>query len=262
MRIWPLLACALLLLPLRAQALSSASFQVHVRPQLVGIYQDFRQILATFTDYPNEILQLMNQMDDLRSAAQTLRQACPLRTELGCLSNLVKIQQELRDLDRLFIKYQGNVRFSEATGLAPIAGQRIWLRLDQTRDKLQRQVTVEILGLSAGRSGNRLSSVELLRMTDEIEAYGDLLVVEFIPPKFQVDFRSAWMNFFRPLHRYAEREGRAVFLTSNLDQLNFYWNLLNMRMTKRLKKTPEGMGGPLNAIQNRWNQVMRINYGQ
>lgn len=242
--------------------LSRASFQVHVRPQLVGIHQDFRQILNTFTDYPPEVLQLLTRMDRFREDVQSLRTACPLRAELGCVGALSALQLETRELEKLFIHYQGNVHFSSATGLASLSGLRIWMRLEQARAKLQRKLDVEILCLSAGRAGERASTAEIVRLIDEIESYADLLVVEFIPPKYQDEFRSAWMNFFRPLHRHAELGGNLQFLTTNLDQLNFYWNLLNMRMTKRLKKTPEGMSGPLNAIQNRWNQVIRINYAQ
>lgn len=242
--------------------LSRASYQVHVRPQLVGIYQDFRQILGTFTDYPPEVLQLLTQLDQINEGARQLQQNCPLRTKVECLPALLILQQESRDLEHLFYKYQGNARFAASTGLAPVTGQSIWLRLEKARAKLLSTVQVEILCLSAGRAGTRASSAELVKTVNEIVSYGDLLVVEFIPPKYQDDFRSAWMNFFRPLHRHGEVEGRITFLTTNLEQLNFYWNLLNMRMTKRMKKTPEGMSGPLNAIQNRWNQVVRVNFGQ
>lgn len=257
-----LLALAILSAAPAQAKLSHGTYQVHIRPQLVGIYQDFRQILGNFTDYPPEVLQLLSDLDRLREGARQLKRTCPLRTTKDCLPALTTIQLELRALERLFIKYQGNTRFSAATGLSPISGQSVWLRLDEARARLLSTVDVEIFCLSAGRTSTRAVTNELIRGVDEIESFGDLLVVEFIPPKFQNDFRSAWMNFFRPLHRHAEIEGRVTFLTTNLEQLNFYWNLLNMRMTKRMKKTPEGMSGPLNAIQNRWNQIVRVNFGQ
>jgi len=64
------------------------------------------------------------------------------------------------------------------------------------------------------------------------------------------------------LQQHARGEVGAKFIATNLDQLNFYWNLLNMRLTKRMKNLPPGMTAPLNAIQNRWNQVVRTCYGQ
>lgn len=242
--------------------LSTGSFQIHVRPQLVGIYQDFRQILNTFTDYPPEAIQLISSMDRLRGMAHSLRAKCPLKPEIECLDTLLKIQKESRDLEWLFLHYQTNTHYHPNSGISPLVGLRIWLKLEKDRSKLQRLLDVEILCLSAARKSERASTAEMTKLIDQMESYSDLLVVEFIPPKYQEDFRSAWMNFFRPLHRHAELEGRTVFLTSNLKSLNFYWNLLNMRMTKRVKKTPEGMSGPLNAIQNRWNQVMRVIFAQ
>lgn len=240
--------------------LSSGSFQIHVRPQLVGIYQDFKQILNTFTDYPTEAVQLIASMDRLRENAYSLRAKCPLKPEMECMDTLLKIQKEARDLEWLFLHYQSNTHYHPTSGISPLTGLRIWLKMDKDRSKLQRFIDIEILCLSASRASERASTAEITKLIDQMESYSDLLVVEFIPPKYQEDFRSVWMNFFRPLHRHAELEGRIEFLTSNLQSLNFYWNLLNMRMTKRVKKTPEGMSGPLHAIQNRWNQVMRVIY--
>lgn len=242
--------------------LSQGTFQVHVRPQLVGIYQDFRQILGTFNGYPDEVLTLMTSVDRLQAKARVVSQLCPLRTALSCGPQLEELLGDLRDLERLFLRFQSSVRFDASSGLSPIAGQRLWLMLDRSRTRLRNLLEVEVVCLSSGKASEHVPSALIRKLVGEMESYMDLIVVEFVPPKLQDDFRSAWMNFFRPVHRYGEIEGRAAFIGSNLEQLNVYWNILNLRMTKRLKQTPEGMSGPLNAIQNRWNQVMRISNGQ
>jgi hypothetical protein len=63
------------------------------------------------------------------------------------------------------------------------------------------------------------------------------------------------------LQKHCVLSNNKTYFSKNLDSLNYYWNLLNMRLTKRLKRTPEGMSGPLNAIQNRWNQTLRVAFG-
>ncbi len=243
----------------RPVQLSPGAFQLHVRPQLVGIHQDFRQLLATFPEYPAEVLSLMDGMTQTEEASRRLRQSCPGRLVKSCLEGVDALRSTLRNLELPYLRLQARLAFPASAGISPLAGLRAWMELEEGRTRLLHLLDLQALELAAGRSGS--ATDDIIKRADELQARHDILVAEFIPPRYQQDFRSAWMNFFRPLQRHGEQAGDHRFVTTNLEQLNFYWNLLNMRMTKRLKSVPPGMGPPLNAIQNRWNQVMRICYG-
>jgi hypothetical protein len=127
--------------------------------------------------------------------------------------------------------------------------------------ELKNKLEVETMVIGADRPHTAASTWDVRKSIQTIENMQDLMVIDFIPGRLQEDFRQAWMNFFRPLYKRTILLGQKSFVTENLTKLNFYWNLLNMKLTKRLRRTPEGMVGPLNAIQNRWNQILRIYFG-
>lgn len=261
---------ALLLLLWSLSALAAApvreinvnSFQVHVRPQLVGIHQDIQQIFMAMPGYPAEVFQALSLVDQLLSQAQSAQNVCPGKLQTTCLSQLQSSLIVLRDLERLWLTQEARFATPTDASLTALAGRKRWIQLMEAARNLRAHLEAEALAIQAERQGERMNMWQWRKSVDEIEDWIDMLIVEFVPGKLQEDFRSAWMNFFRPLYKHCVLDNNRRFLSRNLDSLNFYWNLLNLKLTKRLKKTPEGMSGPLNAIQNRWNQVMRVQYGQ
>ncbi len=238
------------------------SFQIHVRPQLVGIHQDIQQIFMTMPGYPSEVFQTLTMVDQLLSHAKAAEKICPRKLQSSCLPQIQSSLKLLRDLERLWLTQEGRFTTSNDGAVTTIAGRKRWLQMMEIARGLQATLEAEALAIQANRTGDRMNMWQWRKSVDEIEDWLDMLIVEFVPGKLQEDFRSAWMNFFRPLYKHCVLANNRRFLSRNMDSLNFYWNLLNLKLTKRLKKTPEGMSGPLNAIQNRWNQVMRVQYGQ
>jgi hypothetical protein len=241
--------------------LNANTFQIYVRPQLVGIQQDIQQIFLTIPGYPPEVFQALTLVDQLLAQSRAAKNVCPSQMQSNCLPQLQASLDILRDMERLWLMQES--RFSTATdaSITVIAGRKRWLQMMEVARTLQAQLEAEALAIQAGRTGDRMNQWQWRKGVDEIEDWLDMVVVEFVPAKLQTDFRSGWMNFFRPVYKQCVLANNRRFLSRNLDSLNFYWNLLNLKLTKRLKKTPEGMLGPLNAIQNRWNQVMRVQYG-
>lgn len=241
---------------------SAQSFQIHVRPQLVNIQEDIKQILLTFPGYPAEIFTLLSLSDQLTAVTAEAQKLCPSRLQPSCLPQLNRAVVLLRDMNRLWLAQEAKTRFPQSASLAPLVGKKSWNAINTAAGKLQLRLEAEALALQANRSSARMSIWDWRRRVSEIEDWQNLMVIDFIPGKLQDDFRQAWMNFFRPLYKQCVLANNRAYLVQNVHSLNFYWNLLNMRLTKRLKKTPEGMGGPLNAIQNRWNQVLRVAFVQ
>jgi hypothetical protein len=242
-------------------SLSVASFQVHVRPQMVGILQDFRQLLATFEGYPSQILELAGPMDNLQEAVRALARQCPTRLTRECQDSIKSVLTELRRQEGTMLRMQAQVRFPDG-GIATLRGLEAANDFERARGRLAHLLESELLAVTARNSTPRPPTARVVKMASELGTHHALMLIAFIPPRFRDDFESGWLNFFRPLQLYARGEPGAAFITTNLEQLNFYWNLLNMRLTKRTKNLPPGMSGPLNAIQNRWNQVVRTCYGQ
>lgn len=252
--LWSTLASA-------SRTVSSHTFQVQIRPQLVGIQQDFRQILGTFPGYPSEVFEITNSLDRAQEYARSAEALCPTRISAACLGQLQSLLQEARQQERIVLKLQERLGFLRENDASPLGGLAFLISFEKSRSRLQHQLEVALLTLIAHANRQKALTSTFVKRVDELWSYHDLMLVEFIPPRFKNDFRSAWMNFFRPLHRYGRAGIGHTFISTNIESLNFYWNLLNMRMTKRMKNIPAGMSSPLNAIQNRWNQVMRVCQG-
>lgn len=242
--------------------LSEQSFQVHVRPQLVNIQQAIQQILLTFPGYPVQVFTMQSLVDQLTAVTAEAQKLCPGRLQRACLPQINRAVLLLREMNRLWLTQEAKTSFPQSASLAPLVGKKSWNAINTAAGQLQLRLEAEALALQAQRTSQRLSIWDWHRRVSEIDDWQNLMVVDFIPGKLQDEFRQAWVNFFRPLQQHCVLNNNRAFLVRNLDSLNFYWNLLNMRLTKRLKKTPEGMGGPLNAIQNRWNQVLRVAFGK
>ena len=242
--------------------LSPSVFQTQVRPQLVGIDQDIQQIFLAMPGYPPQVLRAMDLVDQLLKQTQLATPLCPRELTTNCMPQIQQTLLLLRELDRLWLMQEIQAKPSTDASVGTLMGGRRWLQLSQTNLELKAGLEASALSLAAKRRLEILTMWHWKKLASEIDNWLNLLVIEYVPVRLQEDFRSAWMNFFLPLRRQAILANNPMFVTTNLDSLNFYWNLLNVKLTKRLKKTPDGMQAPLNAIQNRWNQVMRICFGK
>ncbi len=254
------LICSAALAQSPERELSQATFQVHIRPQLVSIQQDIQQILLTFPGYPADVFASLKETDELSRLAVEAQASCVKTLDRACLPQLKGILKALRELDRVWLNAEARTVFPPSASLAVLVGKNRWHSFITEARALLALLESEVLALEAQRPSERLSIWELRRRASQLEGLANLMVIDFIPGKLQEEFRSAWMNFFRPLHKQCVQLNNRAFLVKNQGHLNFYWNLLNMRLTKRLKRTPEGMSGPLAAIQNRWNQVLKVGF--
>jgi hypothetical protein len=71
------------------------------------------------------------------------------------------------------------------------------------------------------------------------------------------DALDAELNYFYPVYKIIYSEMPNMHLAQNYKQYDFFWNQFNLKLTKRKKDTPKQAIHLLDAIQNRWNDVMR-----
>jgi hypothetical protein len=246
---------------LAARELSTQSFQIHIRPQLVNIQEDIKQILLTFPGYPADIFIAQNLTDQLMASTMKAHSLCPGELKKACLLPIQDAIKIMREMERVWLTQESKTSFPANASIALLNGKKRWNQIIMATRRLRSILETESLAIEADRNSKRLTIWDWRRRVDEIDGWQTLAVIDFIPGKLQEDFRQAWMNFFRPLQKHCVLSNNKTYFSKNLDSLNYYWNLLNMRLTKRLKRTPEGMSGPLNAIQDRWNQTLRVAFG-
>jgi hypothetical protein len=244
-----------------AREISPQSYQIYVRPQMINIQQDIQQVFLSFPGYPAEVFESQKIIDQLIITSDKLKLACPNFLSAVCMPQINEVIIQLRSLERVWWKFESKAQFNADGTIGGISGKHRWLAVLKTSITLKQRLEIEAMAIAAERTNKPWNSWEFRKMVHEIENMQNIMIIDFIPSRLQEDFRSAWTNFFRPLYKQTILTGNKAYLTENINKLNFYWNILNMKLTKRLRRTPEGMSSPLNAIQNRWNQVLRIYFG-
>ncbi|MBA2406320.1 MAG: hypothetical protein H0V66_16200 [Bdellovibrionales bacterium] len=252
----------LLMLSFEAHAqkkLSSQAFQSSVRPILSGILSDFYQMITLFPDFPKELVSIVDEIDDLHGEKELIREKCPRNLGLACLENITKLRNRLVGVQAKTLELISRQRMSPSLHMNPLAGIRttneFMIELEDIKGSLDNAALI----LKAGASFKK-PTFQVIKKVDELSTFVSLTVVEYIPFTYKEDFRHFYFNFIHPVQQQLGKTQNYEFLNRNIATLNFSLNLLNQNLTKRNKKTPEGMGPYLSVIHNRWNSLLRYYY--
>lgn len=238
------------------RSLSQETFRNNVRPGLSGIINDFYQMISLFPDYPQELIPLVEEANRIYESKENLKTHCPRVLNEACFPDIRQIQERLNALTNKAMKTRATMRMSSSPYFGNLAGLRI---LGEFEAKLEM-----VKGIFDNKSFfikakiiEKKETYPLLRDLDELSTLLSLAIVEFIPFTYKEDFRHFYFNFVHPIELNINKRQNYEFLNRNVNSLNFTLNLLNMNLTKRNKKTPEGMAPFLNTIHNRWNSLLR-----
>lgn len=254
---WIFIALFILAQDVYAQRkLTPEAFQVNVRPVLNGILNDFYQMITLFPHFPKEVVDLVEKMDDFTSEKETLKTSCPSHINQNCLATIEAIRGKLAHAQDKVIELKARLKFSSSLNMTSIAGLRVVNDFQRELEVLKGLLDNASFLLKAGIK-NKAETYPLIRQLDELSTMISLSLVEFVPYSYKEDFRHFFFNFVHPIQLNLSKNKNYEFFNKNLNNLNFTLNLLNMNLTKRNKKTPEGMAPYLATIHNRWNSLLR-----
>lgn len=213
-------------------------------------------MVTLFPDFPKELIPLIQEMDTLTGDKEGLKENCPRFLTKKCSDNIRSIRQKLSQIKRLSIKLQAEQRMSSSLHLSTLSGLRLINQFDTKMEDVKGQLDNASF-LEAASIPQKRQTQFILKQLDELNTYLSLSLVEFIPFTYKNDFRHFYFNFVQPIQLQISKNKNYEFLNRNVNSLNFAINLLNMNLTKRNKKTPDGMGPFLSVIHNRWNSLLR-----
>lgn len=236
--------------------LSQEAFRANVKPVLTGILNDFYQMVSLFPDYPRDLLPVIDELDRLTESKENLKVHCPRVLSQACFPDIRRLEERLGELSRKLQKVRSGLKMSSSLYLANLAGIRILDNFSAELEDIRGVLSNKTFFIKAHISEKK-ETYPLIRDLDELSTLMSLAVVEFIPFAYKEDFRHFYFNFVHPIEINISKHQNYEFLNRNVNSLNFTLNLLNMNLTKRNKKTPEGMSPYLNTIHNRWNSLLR-----
>lgn len=255
----PAILLFLLLIAPESQAqkrLTPETFQVNVRPVLQGILSDFYQMITLFPDLPREMVPLLEAMNTLHTDKEVLKVSCPGRIDDKCLKSVDSIRSKLTTIHERAIGLYSKSRPSAGPYLSSLSALRVisdfHARLMETKGLLDNASF-----LLNAKIRPETSSYPIIKQLDELSTLLSLTLVEFIPYSYREDFRHFYFNFVQPIQLHISKHRNHEIFYRNVNSLNFTLNLLNQNLTKRNKKTPDGMAPYLATIHNRWNSLLR-----
>lgn len=255
-----LIFCLFFTLEAQAQKqLNSQSFQVNIRPVLSGVLGDFYQMITLFPDFPKELVSIVDEIDDLHGEKELIREKCPRTLELTCLPNITNLRNRLVGVQAKTLELISRQKMSQSLHMNPLAGIRttneFMLEVEEVKGYLDNAALI----LKAG-ADQKKTTLHVVKQIDELTTFVSLTVVEYIPFMYKEDFRHFYFNFIHPVQQQLGKPQNYVFMNRNVATLNFAINLLTQNLTKRNKKTPEGMAPYLAVMHNRWNSILRYYY--
>ena len=186
-----------------------------------------------------------------------IREKCPRNLEIACLENITNLRNRLVGVQAKTLALISRQKMSSSLHMNPLAGIRttneFMLELEDIKGSLDNAALI----LKAGAS-LKMPTYHVVKKIDELSTFVSLTVVEYIPFTYQEDFRNFYFNFIHPVQQQISKNQNYEFMNRNINTLNFALNLLNQNLTKRNKKTPEGMAPYLSVIHNRWNSILRF----
>lgn len=252
-----LILCLFLLAPAHAQKnLSRDTFMVNVRPVLNGILSDFYQMITHFPDFPKELIPLIQELDTITNEKELLKDTCPRLITKDCKDTLDSIRTKLSKIKQLSINLLKVQEISTSLHLNSLSGWRLVSQFDTDLEEVKGYLDNTSFLLTA-QIPHKRQTYSILKELDELNTMLSLAVVAYIPFNYREDFRHFYFNFVHPVQVQISKNKNYEFLNRNVNSLNFAINLLNMNLTKRNKKTPDGMGPYLSVMHNRWNSLLR-----
>ncbi len=232
------------------------TFMVNVRPVLNGILGDFYQMIALFPDYPQGLNSLIQALDSLTTSKENLRESCPRLIDKKCKVTINEIRSQLSKIQTFSQEVMTQQKMSQSLNINSLSGMRIVTEFNAELEEIKGYLDNAAYLLAADIPQKR-ETYYILKELDELNTLVSLAVVEYIPYSYQDDFRHFFFNFVYPIQLQISKNKNYEFLNRNVSSLNFAINLLNQNLTKRNKKTPEGMAPYLSVIHNRWNSLLR-----
>jgi hypothetical protein len=219
---------------------------------------DFIEILKLFPSYPSTNIDIWSKSQDLKAISRRWRLFAPQQLSSKNAEHLIALKRKILELNYILIKNSPNqIENQDATTLNQ---DYIETQIDSTLSDLLSLVDTSILALKMNQE-IKITGLMLSEKMDKIAAFSNVLIAEGVPLYYREMFRRVLEHFIIPLSTTVRRENQVMYLTMNLNQLNFTWNELNQIVFKRTTDLPPTMKQYFNTIANRWNQVMKICYG-
>ncbi len=238
---------------------SEQDFYRQVVPQLKIIVSDFQSILKTYSDSEEELINTgFNQKRIVWDRYESYIEQCSNEINANCLLVIQNLEADLNRFEsfldreiyqkfkRILSQYDIDQYFRIQFDLMSILIQ-IHQRLQSIKIKTMFSITI---------SDNEKKDVENLfyQLDHQIGA----LYIELSPEDKRTDFRKVYSSFIIPIRDKLIIGKHQLYLKENLRDLNLIWNEFNMLLLKKSGVTSKKQETILNAVQNRWNSILRV----
>jgi hypothetical protein len=238
---------------------SEQDFYRHVIPQLKSVVVDFQSILKTYSDSEEELINAgFNQKRIVWDRYESYIQECSGETTANCLEVIKNLEADLNRFES-FLDREIYQKFKRILNQYDI-DQYFRIQFDlmsilmQIHQRLQ-SIKIKTMFATTITKDERKDIEHLFYQLDhQIGA----LYIELSPEDKRKDFRKVYTSFIIPIRDKLIIGKHQLYLKENLKDLNLTWNEFNMQLLKKSGETSKKQESILNAVQNRWNAVLRV----
>lgn len=242
----------------------------YLKPQLKSMMSEFFKVLSIEREESSKFFPLRKDFLDIKEKTKNLITFCAKARPLeSCDEAVQEILKDWRVLESGIYKLEKS--FSHFSGSADKSSNflKIWelSYYAKTRNK------IHDLALGVTKNMNQLENIELnLKLgifdlvsykkliQDNFNLRGsfDLIIWKMMIPDRQELVENVWANFFQKVESHILNGDGMAYLQSNLETLNFNWNLFHMQMAKGNIKPGPKILGLLQTVHRRWNSILKI----
>jgi hypothetical protein len=237
-------------------SVSAQVFQTNVKPILSGIISDFYQMIGLFPGYPQNMIWVAQEFNKIEFERSLMIDSCQHQMDKNCLQIIDELRKKIGMIEEKTLNILSQKNVDSSLYLNNLIGVRNLSEMHADLIQFKYQLNnSSFIYRSNIKSKNNV--YHFIKNLDELQAKISICLIEFMPHKYKEEFRGFYINFVHPIEKQIYRTTNYIYFNKNIDNLNFSLNLLNQNLTKRNKKTPEGMAPYLSTIHNKWNSIIR-----
>lgn len=235
-------------------AISDYEFRRYVRPQLKSISNEYQTLFFALNPELKDFKSTYSYFRDLSEVALEMKDSCK-ESGPGCLRLAQSANKLLGQILKDFSK-------SPTPELAPFSKRGAVY--SDAKEKVQKELMGALLSLDnhlflrslTGEFPNSIKDFphEFNALTDEFSSF----LFKTSDERFRNELNSFWVNFIKPIEKYALYANDRNYFRRNLTDLNLVIHMLGVRLTKRSYEPTKQVSTLINIMLRRWNNILKV----
>lgn len=225
---------------------SQSEFRRYALPQLRTIYQEYFNLYSELSPVFIKLVRTKNLID--QSLRQTNKlESCLKSADISCLKSAKLLKNNLRKIDVSLHEHAGKVQL--------LRKQLLLRRLNEIQLAIF-NLLVQLETYNEDQSSFHFKKFE--SAINHLSIQYDSFLLGHLDESKNEAFTRVYFSFIKPLKKFVLNKNSSIYLTKNIESLNFAWNEFHMRVTKTNINVTRNTKKQATQIHRRWVSVLKL----